>query len=127
MIFTSRLAQLISQYEGFGRPGAIPTLRHNPGDLRHAPHASHEGLPSDAIGMEPSDSLGASDLEHQLTLYAARGLTLQTMIHEYAPPSENHTDFYLRFITEGLDLPATTTITDALAIHAIEEPHNGNS
>lgn len=120
-LFKTRLAQLIAQEEGFGIPHTIPTLRHNPGDLRHAPHASHTGISPEGIGIEPSDELGAEDLERQLFLYAARGLTLTSMVAEYAPPCENNSSQYLTFLCTGLGLPATTQVIDALQIPPMEE------
>jgi len=110
----SKLAQIISKMEGFGIPGAIPTIRHNPGDLRHAPHASHEGEGSNDIGIEDSDADGWADLERQLQLYAARGMSLRQMVAEYAPSNENDTARYLAFLCVGLF--ADTPVAEALKI-----------
>ena len=96
----TKLALLISQQEGFGKPDAIPTLRHNPGDLRHSPNSSHPDGPND-IGTIPSDELGWADLDRQLWLYAKRGLTLRQAIYEFAPPSENDSAAYLQFVIDG--------------------------
>lgn len=112
----SKLAQLIARHEGFYKNGSLPARRHNPGDLRHGPHVSHEGLGPNDVGIEPSDELGWADLERQLTLYAERGLTLEEMIATYAPPSENNTGAYLKAVTEGLGVSGGTTVRDALRI-----------
>jgi hypothetical protein len=105
----TKLALLISQMEGFGKPGAIPTVRNNPGDLRHGPHAKHyEGIgigEYNSIGWYDTVELGWSDLERQLTLYAMRGLTLDKLVMLYAPPTENDSENYLRFLCEGLGYP----------------------
>jgi len=107
----TRLAQLIAQEEGFGRPGTKPTRNHNPGDLEHAPHIiGWDGK----IGIEPNDDAGWNDLERQLRLYASRGLTLRDMVAIYAPPSENNTGQYLQFICNGLDLSPDTLVSLAL-------------
>lgn len=98
----TRLAELISNEEGFGIPGAVPTRDHNPGDLRHSPHSSHAGEGSNDIGEIDNDADGWADLERQLQLYAERGLTLRQVIGEYAPPEENNTDRYLSYICQGL-------------------------
>ncbi len=112
----SKLAELIAKEEGFGVLGSTPNRRNNPGDLRHAPHASHDGIDPNAIGIEPTAEIGWQDLEHQLGLYAKRGLTLREMVTVYAPPSENATDRYLNAICDGLGMTPETLVSDALTI-----------
>jgi hypothetical protein len=113
----SKLAELISKEEGFGIPGAIPTLRHNPGDLRHSPHSSHEGEGSNDIGIIDSDANGWADLERQLRLYASRGLTLRQMIVDYyAPEGENNSERYLAYVCQGLGVSDSTLVSKALEI-----------
>jgi hypothetical protein len=108
------LARLIAKEEGFGVPGAIPTVRNNPGDLSHAPNASHEGIAPDSVGIEPSAADGWADLERQLQLYASRGLTLGQMAEIYAPPFENDTASYLAALCSGLNCTSDTLVSDAL-------------
>lgn len=99
----TRLAKLIAQEEGFGKPGAIPTTHNNPGDLRHSPHSTHPPGQPNAIGQIDSPEHGWEDLERQLRLFAARGLTLRQMVEIYAPPADhNNTEQYLRFVCAGL-------------------------
>lgn len=112
----SKLAELISKMEGFGIPGAIPTIRHNPGDLRHAPHASHAGEGSNDIGIMDSDEHGWADLERQLQLFANRQMTLRAAIYAFAPPNENNTEDYLDFICQELGVSASTPVAEALKI-----------
>jgi hypothetical protein len=69
------LARLIAKEEGFGIPGSVPTRNHNPGDLRHSPHSTHTADAPDAIRITDNDEHGWEDLERQLRLDAARGLT----------------------------------------------------
>ena len=114
----SRLAQLIAQQEGFGRPGAIPTVRRNPGNLRHGPNAQHPGAPND-VATYASDDLGWQDLERQLKLYAARNMTLRQMIAVYAPPVENNTSEYLEFVCDALAMTPDTTVRKALEIPGV--------
>jgi hypothetical protein len=106
------LARLVAKEEGFGVPGAIPTVRHNPGDLRHAPNASHEGIGPNDIGIEPNDATGWEDLERQLRLDASRGLTLAQFVDKYAPASENNSKQYLAYLCVGLF--ADTPVSEAL-------------
>ena len=129
----TRLAQLVAQMEGFGRPGAIPTLRHNPGDLRHSPHSEHPGGPAhqDDIGTIDTDADGWADLERQLLLRAQEGFTLWEFVFGrldptsgeqfggYAPPCENNSEAYLSFLSSGLKLPVETPLTVCLQAPAV--------
>jgi len=110
----SRLAQLIAQREGFGVPGALPTRQNNPGDLVHAPGETHVPGEPDAIGSFENAEMGWDRLERQLTLYAERGLTLRQMVSIYAPPPENDTAAYLKFLCQGLNCHADTLVSEAL-------------
>lgn len=97
----TKLAQLIAREEGFFRSGSLPQRRNNPGDLRHSPNSSHSGIDADAIGIIDSVEYGWADLERQLQLYAARGVTLQQAIYLWAPPGENDTASYLNDVLAG--------------------------
>jgi hypothetical protein len=112
----SKLAELMSKMEGFGVPGAIPTLRNNPLNLRHGPNASHPANDPDGIGYYATVELGWADGERQLQLYAGRNMTLQEAIYEFAPPSENDSANYLEFVCGGLGCTPRTTMADALLI-----------
>ncbi len=113
----TRLALLISKEEGFGRPGVTPTVRNNPGDLRHGPHCQHPGGPSHANDVGTIDTVadGWADLERQLQIYAREGLTLRAMVALYAPPTDNNnTSQYLDYVCAGLGLPPETPVSVAL-------------
>lgn len=110
------LASLIAQEEGFGVDGTIPTTHHNPGDLRHSPHSSHDPRAPNAIGEIDSDADGWSDLERQLEIYAAHSMTLRAAIYAFAPPSENNSERYLNFVCEGLGCSPDTPVAEALTI-----------
>jgi len=112
----TKLAQLIAKMEGFGIAGAIPTLRHNPGDLRHSPHSSHEGEGSNDIGIIDTDQDGWADLERQLEIYAAHSMTLRAAIYAFAPPSENNSERYLNFVCQGLGCSPDIPVSEALKI-----------
>lgn len=111
----TRLAQLIAAEEGFGLAGKAPTIRHNPGDLRHSPHSSHPGPPN-AVGTIDTDSHGWEDLERQLRMYADRGLTLGEAIRIFAPANENNTDKYLRDVCAGLGMSDSTPMSQVLEV-----------
>jgi len=116
--------------EGFGIPGAIPTIRHNPGDLRHSPHSLHPGGEShkNDVGTIDTDEHGWQDLDRQMELYAAQGLTINQMVNIYcgldkdAPADtpnvdKNNVVSYRNFIISGMHLPGTTLLKEALNYH----------
>lgn len=111
----SKLAQLIAHEEGFYVEGSVPQRFNNPGDLRHSPHSTHPNDPN-GIGVIDTVEHGWEDLERQLQIYAARGLTLEQCIAIYAPPSENNSAQYLNFVCTGLGLPPDTLVSVALQI-----------
>lgn len=112
----SKLAGLVADEEGFGLPGAVPTRDHNPGDLRHSPHSSHDGEGSNDIGEIDTDADGWADLERQLQLYADRQMTLRAAIYNWAPPAENDTKSYLDFVCSGLGCSPDIQVSEALKI-----------
>lgn len=112
----SELAYLIAKEEGYFLPGSLPNRQNNPGDLRHSPHSFHTPSDPNAIGDIDTPEDGWADLQRQLGLFAARGLTLRQAIYEFAPPSENDSEGYLAFVCTGLGCTADTSVTDALKI-----------
>jgi hypothetical protein len=112
----SKLARLIAEREGFGVPGSLPQRNSNPGDLMHAPGEDHPPDAPNSIGSFPTPQDGWDALEHQLQLWASRGLTIAQAIATEAPPSCNDTAEYTQFICQGLGLPPTATVTQALEI-----------
>lgn len=110
----SKLAVLIATREGFYVPGSLPQRMNNPGDLEAAPHGTH--VPGTPFVKEDSAADGWADLQRQLNLFAQRGLTLQEAIYTYAPPTENDSAAYLKFVCDGLGCTADTPVAQALAI-----------
>ena|SRR5690348_463962 len=111
----SKLARLIAQEEGFGKPGALPTRDNNPGDLRHSPHSDHPDDPN-GIGVIDTPEDGWADLERQLRLYADRQMTIRAAIYQFAPPTENDSERYLNFVCDGLGCTPDTPVAEALKI-----------
>jgi hypothetical protein len=110
----SKLARVMAMEEGFYVAGSIPNRDRNPLDLRHAPNASHEGEGSNDIGIEPTVEAGWADADRQLQLYAARHMTLRQMVYTLAPPEENNSEQYLKFVCDGMGLPDSTPVAVAL-------------
>jgi hypothetical protein len=134
----TRLAQLIAKQEGFGIPGAIPTIRHNPGDLRHSPHSAHPGGDQNAIGTIDTDEHGWEDLDFELLLIAHRhpDLTLGEFVggqrlpngtvkcggYPGWAPAEDGNDpaAYTAALVDGLGMPSGTPFARVLQIQAEE-------
>ena len=125
----TKLAKLIGKMEGFGRKGATPTIKHNPGDLRHSPHSSHAGEGPNDIGKIDTDAHGWMDLERQLVIFEQEGLTLEGAIYAWTGTSVlrngtliiadgNNPKAYLAYICEHMGMPADTPLTDALKVMA---------
>lgn len=138
----TKLAVLIGTEEGFFTAGTLPRRNHNPGDLRHSPHSTHQPAAPDAIGVIDTDEHGWADLERQLALYASRlitldprtltpcpsrWMTLQDAIYTWAPPGDNNNSAkYLEDVLAGFaadlvygePVVATTPLIDVLTIAA---------
>lgn len=77
-----RIAEAIAKAEGFGVPGAIPTIRHNPGNIRSlvAPYP---------IATYSSDAAGWAALYKQVTRMVAgsalypKGWTIEQVAQRY--------------------------------------------
>lgn len=113
----SKLAEAIAHEEGFYVPGSLPSRDNNPGDLRHSPHSFHTAGQPDAIGIIPTVADGWADLERQLALYGARGMTVEQMVYEYAPPSDgNNSQAYLTYVCKYVGCTPGTLVKDALEL-----------
>lgn len=98
MIGVQKLLAVIEKMEGFDKEGTIPRRRNNPGDLRHSPHSSHEGIGPNDIGIIDTLEHGEEDAIRQFLLDAHRGQTMLQFIYTYAPPNENNSVIYLNFV-----------------------------
>ena len=103
-------------------PGSIPWRYNNPGDLRHSPHSQHYSGDPNGIGEIDTVEHGWEDLERQLKLYAERGMNLGQFVYAYAPPNENNSGGYLKFLLEGFggEITEETPLTKVLEIPFIE-------
>ena len=134
----TKLITLIAKNEGFGGPGNIPTLRNNPGDLRHSPHSTHPGGAGHENDIGTIDTLehGWEDGDRQLFLDARKiaitdpvtgakvpmhPFTLRDMAYSWAPLADgNPTAAYLRTLVEGFDgvVDESTPLSQVLEIPA---------
>jgi hypothetical protein len=111
----TKLAEAIAHEEGFYVPGSLPARDHNPGDLRHSPHSFHTGDPN-SVGAIYSDTDGWADLERQLEIFAQRGLTVEQMVYEYAPPTENDSAAYLDYVCQYVGCAPGMQVSEALTL-----------
>jgi hypothetical protein len=112
----SLLAELIAKQEGFDVPGSVPQRQNNPGDLVHAPGETHTPGESEGVGSFATVQQGWAMLERQLQRYADRGMTLAQMVNIYAPPPDNDTAAYLKFLCQGLNCSPDTLVSEALKL-----------
>lgn len=98
------IARAIAQFEGFYNPGSRAQRNNNPGNLRYAGQPGAIGADSAGYAIFPTAEAGWQALRRQIQLDASRGLTLEQFIRKYAPPSENPTDAYLRFVSQRTGL-----------------------
>src|SRR5262245_43794140 len=101
--------------------GSASWRNNNPGNVTYGPFAANQG----AIGADP---LGRAIFPDAITGFNAVGnlitdparyqggnMTIHDMIYKYAPPSENPTDKYDRFLAQQLGVNTATTTINALS------------
>ena len=111
------LAAAISTQEGYGAAaGNRPTRNNNPGNLRDSSGTIWPSLPHDSGGfvIVPSASAGWDALKHDLSLKAARGMTLEQTISAWAPAADgNNTAAYLASVAARTGLSPSDPINGA--------------
>ena len=93
-------------------PGSTLAIRNNnPGNLRFA---GQRNATLGEAGFARFESLeeGFIAVIRQVKLDASRGHTLRTFLNKYAPPSENDTRNYLRFVTQETGNKPDDLLTD---------------
>ncbi len=92
----------------------LSVKNNNPGNLRMVGQpGAEEGLEGFASFSTPGQGLNA--LTRQIVLDTqTRGLTLGEFITKYAPPSENDTDGYIRFMEQRTGVPRNRKVPEFL-------------
>lgn len=118
------LLEAIAAFEGFGvNPMNRPTRNNNPGNLSFGPFAKSHGASLEEIPegytSEPRFARFDSIEQGWIALRALlssryKGYTVREMIHKYAPPFENDTEFYIKFICERVGCKPNTVIDELL-------------
>lgn len=96
---TANIADSIALFEGKAVKNSLANRLNNPGNLKF------RGQPNSVKGDKgfahfKDYQAGRSALEKQIRLDAGRGHTLKSFIDKYAPPSENDSKAYYKFVKE---------------------------
>lgn len=111
------LSGAIATQEGWFVPGSMPSVRHNPGDLRYAGQVGAikpASVTPPPIATFVSNAAGVTALCRQIWLQVATGQTVREIIAQWAPTTENDTTAYLADVLLWTGLPADTPILDLL-------------
>ena len=114
-----RLACAIQRQERWGLPGAISTLRNNPGGLDLCGQMGARRAPAGSIHPDVAifhtAALGITALFRQLWRLVAEGLTVRQIVEEWAPPAgNNETPRYLVDVLSDTGLLADIPVLDLL-------------
>lgn len=102
--------EAVAKKEGFGAsPHNRPTRNNNPGNLQWGPFAREHGalhievMPSHSrarprFAYFPDPETGWEAMRVRFTTGMYKGLTVEKAIHKWAPPIENDTEAYIRFV-----------------------------
>lgn len=109
------VADTIQQIEGWF-PGSSSYRNNNPGNLRYpTPILGATGVDSSGFLIFPDYATGRAAEEHQITLDASRGLSIQEFIAKYAPASDqNNPAGYAASLAAGEGLSVTDPLSAAL-------------
>ena len=109
-----KIFNAMATMEGWGKPGKIPTVRHNPLNLRYegqegalcrkcglrnGNHAyQHPCERGHDIAEFSADGIGTVAGYRQLCKWIQSGMSLRQMISTHAPATENDTEGYLQYV-----------------------------
>lgn len=111
---------LIAQFEGFGQAGVPATVNNNPGNLIAGDFSTAHGAVAQngPFAVFPDVATGTAAQDALVSHYANQGLTIDQLIQKWSPGNATGntpagTQSYSDFLSTGLGVPGTTTITDA--------------
>lgn len=92
--------------------GSISWRNNNPGNLRFGAFALRHGATHESGGFAvfPDFNTGFAALCALLRTKSYCDLNLHDAMHRYAPASENHTENYIKFIEQEIDVTAQTIL-----------------
>ena len=102
-IDSDSLAKAIARFEGANVKGSLAQRNLNPGNLKfHNQPGSVQG--EKGFAKFKSIEEGYSALNRQIAKDTGRGMTLKQFTYKYAPPSENKTENYYKFLRKNVKL-----------------------
>jgi hypothetical protein len=90
----------------------ISQKNNNPVNLRYAGQIEATGKDDKGYAVFPTPDAGWRAAHNQIALDKARNLTLKAFITKFAPPNENDTANYLKFICGELRLGPEQFLTE---------------
>lgn len=87
----------------------------NPGNLRFARQLEATGADERGFAVFPTPWAGWRALIAQIKVDQRRCLTVRQFIHKYAPPPENDTDAYVRFVCNELNCSSLELLSELSA------------
>lgn len=111
----ANVASTIQRIEGY-YPGSLAYRNNNPGNMRWAtPILGATGVDSSGFLIFPDYQTGYAALQHQITLDASRGLTIDQFTAKYAPKEDsNDPKSYARQIASAAGLSPGDPLSAAL-------------
>ena len=107
------LARAMAEVEGFFKAGTTAARNSNPGNLRPPPKVTlkgQTGLDARGFAVFPDAATGWAALDRQIDIDMRRGHTLASFLRKYAPPSENDTTAYIKFVAGRLQVGPETLL-----------------
>ncbi|MBR5625550.1 MAG: hypothetical protein IKW67_02105 [Alphaproteobacteria bacterium] len=98
----------------YKRSGGTRAWRNfNPGNIRYSQLARESGAIGKAGGFAvfPDEKIGIQALKNLLMSDAYKNLTIEAAINKYAPPHENDTEHYKRYIKSNTEIKSGTKIS----------------
>lgn len=120
------LLKAMAWHEGFGAPdqGNRPNRNNNPGNITHGDFTKRYGAKLEIIpegyrsvprfAAFPDAATGWRAMEDLLRGPSYRGLTVRQMLTRWAPPSENDTEEYIRYIVDKVGCAEDEIIDDLI-------------
>ena len=114
-----KIGDAIQRMEGYA-PGTRAYKNNNPGNIWDGtgpgkPRRIWPSIPIDASGflVYPSYAAGRAEMERQIAMKIDRGLTLRSLITEWAPPVENNTSLYVGNVSQWTGIPPDVVLRNA--------------
>lgn len=89
-----------------------PQRNNNPVNLRYRAQKESTGADSSGFAIFLTPESGWRAAHRQIKLDQKRDLTLREFIFKFAPPNENNTNDYLKFVAKELHISVDTPIAE---------------